>query len=336
VTPTNPKMAIETTRELFNTLVKAGVQKDVLERESGIGLAILEKAESRYPVKSHLQLWNAGDTLLKNEDIGIQMGSVSNPYNRGIVGLNFAASPDLEVAIINKIRFTKILADHINLEFYKTSTSFSVHYSILEGYFHRLEIERVFSGFLNWVRTFVNSKIYPTRLSFQYSSPESIDLYTKHFRCPMVFDEAVNSITFDIKLLASQNNQFNEYLYSILQSRAEDILSKLGCYPSFVKDVQSMIAGRLCNGNFLVEDIAASLNMSKRTFHRRLADENVTYQGLLDDVRKEMTVSYLAKDECSVKNVPFLVGYADARSFNRAFKRWFGNSVNQYLQSAAV
>lgn len=330
ITKSDPKMAIETTRELFNALVNASAPKGSLLKESGIDLTELEESESRYPVKYHLNLWDAGEKLLRKNAIGIQMGSCSDPYSRGIVGLAFAASANLEEAISNKIRYTKILADHIDLGYEKGTDTFSINYSILEGYFHRNEIERVFAGFLNWVRVFVNNRVYPKRLSFQYAKPENVEAYEKHFQCPMTFDSPDNVIAFDIKLLDYQAKQYNEYLYSILKARADKILTTLDTNANFIENIKSMIAGRLSNGNFSIDDIASSLNVSKRTLHRKLSDENVTYQALLDDMRKKMAISYLTEGACSASNLPYLVGYSDTRSFNRAFKRWTGQSVSEY------
>lgn len=77
------------------------------------------------------------ELLLPLSASGLKMGARSDPYNRGIVGLIFTASANLEQAVGDKIRYTKILADHISLKFEKNGDEFSITYSILEGYSHR-------------------------------------------------------------------------------------------------------------------------------------------------------------------------------------------------------
>ncbi len=325
-----PKMAIETSRELFTTLLAYGANKPRLVEMAAIDLAELETSDGRYPVAKHLDLWKAGENLLQLAAIGLQMGSNSDPYNRGIVGLVFTASANLEEAVANKLRYTKILADHISLEFEKSQDTFSITYSILDGYFHSYEIERVFAGFLNWVRIFVGQKINPVRLSFQYAEPAHSDAYKKHFQCPMLFDQPTNTITLPINILGVENRKNNDYLYQILKEHAENVLSKVDVQVNFVDEVRGMIAGRLCHGNFSAEEIAASLKISKRTLNRKLNDENTTYQAILDSIRKEMAISYLEQGECSVQTIPFLLGYSDSRGFLRAFKRWTGCSVKKY------
>lgn len=327
----HPSMAIETTKELYRTVLEFGADKTQLESQSNIRLDELDKSDARYPVCAHLKLWQAAERLLPLEAIGLKMGSKSDPYNRGIVGLIFTASKDLRQAVDNKIRYTKILADHISLAFEKNGDEFTITYSILEGYFHRYEIERVFAGFLNWVRTFVGHKVVPVRLGFQYAEPCHVAAYKKHFQCPMLFDQAKNTITLPADILKHENKQHNDYLYGVLKEHAEAILSKVDVPVNFVDNVRDMIAGRLCHGNFSVEEIAASLKIGKRTLNRKLSDEGMTYQGILDDIRKDMAISYLEQGECSIQAIPFMLGYADGRGFLRAFKRWTGCSPKQYL-----
>ncbi|HBR98512.1 MAG TPA: hypothetical protein DD979_14215 [Gammaproteobacteria bacterium] len=323
-------MAIETTRELFSRLLDCGVDADVLVAKSGIALDQLKPAEKRFPVAKHLSLWQAAEDLSDHSALGLSMGAASRPNNRGIVGLVFAASRDLETAVGNKIRYSKILADHISLELVKSQNEFSISYSILGGLFHRYEIERVFAGFFNWVRIFVGQNIAPTRLLLQYSEPDNTDAYAQHFPCPVLFDQAQNTITFSNDIWHCQNPQYNDYLYSILQSRAEEILGRLNTQADFISSVHNTIASRLCTGNFKARDIADAHHISIRTFHRRLKEQGVTYQSVLDDVRKELALSYLQNGQCNQDTIPYLLGYSDQTAFQRAFKRWLGTSPKRY------
>jgi AraC-like DNA-binding protein len=328
----DPCMAVETTRELCRRIIDHGVDETVLLEKTGIDLVELGRSEGRFSVLSHLHLWRVAEELLPHQAIGLLMGSESNPSDRGIVGLVFLASRDLREAVQNKIGYTKILADHIDLEFTETSRCFDMNYSIMDGFFHRYEIERVFAGFFNWVRIFVGEKIYPVRLNFQYSEPASIALYKKYFNCPMFFDQPENSISFSKDLLSYKNKVYNDYLYGILQFRAESVLRSLDSHSDFLSDVRSTIAGRLSHGGFSAGEIARMSNLSLRSFHRRLKECEVTYQKILDDVRKDVAISCLNQKDCSNNTICSLLGYADSRAFQRAFKRWTGRSLKQYTQ----
>lgn len=329
----SPHMAVETSKELFNAIVSSGIDKTLLVAKSNIDITQLEESEKRYPVEQHLKIWQAAEELDSDSCIGLHMGQNSNPYLRGIVGLLFAASPNLQIAAQNKIKYTKILAEHVDLVLEEDDNYFALNYSIDEKYFHYYEIERVFSGFLSWVNHFVGEPIYPIKICCQFSPPKHVERYRSIFNCPIHFNHSANLIVFNKALYQVKNSQYNDYLYSILQARADKVLQELDTTIDFVNGVRSLIAGRLSSGNFSAEDIAASVNMSKRTFYRKLQEEGASYQNILDDERKKMALSYLRKPNSQIQNIAYLLGYSDQRSFNRAFKRWTQLSPSEYLRN---
>lgn len=57
-----------------------------------------------------------------------------------------------------------------------------------------------------------------------------------------------------------------------------------------------------------------------------MAAEGVTFQQILDDLRRRMAHSYLDGKKVSVNQTAFLVGFSEPAAFSRAFKRWTGAS----------
>jgi AraC-like DNA-binding protein len=73
-----------------------------------------------------------------------------------------------------------------------------------------------------------------------------------------------------------------------------------------------------------LEQVASHFNLSSRTLRRHLQARGLSYQGLLDEVRYEEARRYLTSTELGVDSIARLLGYAEARSFRTAFKRWAG------------
>ena len=69
--------------------------------------------------------------------------------------------------------------------------------------------------------------------------------------------------------------------------------------------------------------------MSGRTLRRRLADEGTSYHAIADEVRHGLAVAYLGDARISVTEIAFLLGFADAAAFNKAFRRWAGASPTE-------
>lgn len=75
-----------------------------------------------------------------------------------------------------------------------------------------------------------------------------------------------------------------------------------------------------------LQDLAAKLHVHPRTLGRRLEAEGMSFRILADDVRRRIALELLADPEATIDSVADRLGYADAASFSRAFKRWTGET----------
>ena len=121
-------------------------------------------------------------------------------------------------------------------------------------------------------------------------------------------------------------------LRQILEARADDVLSRLPARTGLAREVQRALASRGAGSDMRIEALARQLAMSPRTLQRRLAAEKVSYQELLDDVRKEAAARYLRESALAICEVAYLVGYSEPAPFHRAFKRWYGMTPENFRQ----
>ena len=70
--------------------------------------------------------------------------------------------------------------------------------------------------------------------------------------------------------------------------------------------------------------------MSVRTLQRRLVDSGTTFRSVSDEVRRQLALGYLADPAVSIAEVAFLLGFSEQRSFNRAFRRWTGETAGRW------
>lgn len=99
---------------------------------------------------------------------------------------------------------------------------------------------------------------------------------------------------------------------------------------SFSLRVRPLIAAQLARGRVRVEAVAEQLHMSRHTLYRKLKDENQTFLGLLDDVRREQALTYLQDARRPLVEVADLLGFSELSAFSRAFKRWMGKSPAEF------
>jgi AraC-like DNA-binding protein len=113
-------------------------------------------------------------------------------------------------------------------------------------------------------------------------------------------------------------------LRHVLEGHANAILERLPAGNSVVSEVQRALIPRVTGGDVRVQSVARELRTSARTLQRRLAEEGLTYQALVDGARKEAASRYLSNSNLAIGEVAYLVGFSEPAPFYRAFRRWFG------------
>jgi AraC-like DNA-binding protein len=76
--------------------------------------------------------------------------------------------------------------------------------------------------------------------------------------------------------------------------------------------------------------IAQRLCLSTRNLQLQLAQEGTSYKALLNQARQGLARSYLQQRKHSIKEIAFLLGFSDAATFTRAFRRWTGQSPGRF------
>ena len=100
----------------------------------------------------------------------------------------------------------------------------------------------------------------------------------------------------------------------------------------FATSLRWLIKGYLAEC-LTVYDYAELLGISERTLQRRLLSAGTSYKKLLDQARFEVARERLAKQNTSVTDLAFDLGYGELGNFTRAFKRWAGVSPRQFRMS---
>lgn len=86
----------------------------------------------------------------------------------------------------------------------------------------------------------------------------------------------------------------------------------------------------LPTGHCTADAIADQLNLHARTLQRRLAEEGVRCQDLIEQERRDQAARYLAEPGLQLHQIASLLGYAEQSTLNRSCRRWFGQTPREY------
>ncbi|MEM6631330.1 MAG: AraC family transcriptional regulator [Bacteroidota bacterium] len=171
-----------------------------------------------------------------------------------------------------------------------------------------------------------DSSFYPQEIWFRAAPPKKEGEIQRVLACPLHFEKGENALLFDKSLLSKPIVTSDYALLNVLVTHAEKKLKELAVNNNFYEIVKRCII-QMGNPEFpTISGIARHLNMSVRTFQRRLKAEGYSYKQVVDELRKEFAISYLHQPELSVSEIAYLLSYSDASTFIRSFRRWTGKT----------
>ena len=98
--------------------------------------------------------------------------------------------------------------------------------------------------------------------------------------------------------------------------------------------VEDAISSLLPHGRVVVDDVARSLGMSKRTLARRLSEEGSDFTEVLQQLRRYLAVRYLDDPKLHISKIAWQLGFTEVSAFTHAFKRWTGKAPSQMRRTA--
>jgi AraC-like DNA-binding protein len=140
------------------------------------------------------------------------------------------------------------------------------------------------------------------------------------------FGARCSGFVFDRLHLSQPLSSSDPKLRQVVRQLAERMLAELPATDTVGDRLRRVIARELPQGDPSSARAATLLQMSQRTLCRRLEQEGTSFRQLLDDLRRQLALEYLARRDLSVSEVAFLLGFSQAAAFHRAFKRWTGRT----------
>jgi len=174
-------------------------------------------------------------------------------------------------------------------------------------------------GLLCWLA----GRRVPIRVAhFAWPRPPHAAEYRRMFSPTLRFDAPLTALEFDAALLAARHAATAATLREFLRDAPQSVFLKQVGGAKWAQRLRS----RLRRGGDWpgVEAVAAEWGVSVATLRRRLTAEGTGWQPAIDELRRDLALRLLADPRHSIEAVAVQLGYVDARSLQRAFRRWTG------------
>ncbi len=185
---------------------------------------------------------------------------------------------------------------------------------------------------LKLARDVTGVSIVPAQVAFAHARPDDVSEHQRFFRVPVRFDTGTNTIIINAADAARALPGADAALSAIVRRRLDQVLPDvlLPTAASLSARVRRMLMEDLGQTTLTADSVARSLALSRRTLTRRLGEEGTSFRALLDDVRAELSRALLQDRSLSIADVAFFLQYSEPAAFHRSFRRWTGQTPQNY------
>ena len=163
---------------------------------------------------------------------------------------------------------------------------------------------------------------------FAWPRPSHAAEYRRMFGPTLRFDAPVTALEFDAALLAGRHAATPASLREFLCDAPQSVFLKRVGGSKWAQRLRN----RLRRGGDWpgVGTVATEWGVSPATLRRKLVAEGTGWQQVVDELRRDLAVRMLADGRRSVEQVAVSLGYLDASSLHRAFRKWTGAAPSAY------
>ena len=213
---------------------------------------------------------------------------------------------------------------------YKVVINPDMTWAILSDKTYMQTVNGVLAFSIREIESLILQKKSALKVHLPWIKPTDSSEYTRIFNTDVYFEQSEIAIYLDKKHVESTVINADYDLLRILVTHAEQKIQQLSSENGFSEIVRQSLV-KLIKPEFpTIDQVAAHLNMSARTLQRKLKQEGLTFQKMLNELRNDLAISYLKRDDLSIKEISYLLNYSEPSTFVRSFKSWSGSTPTAY------
>lgn len=164
----------------------------------------------------------------------------------------------------------------------------------------------------------------PHSVQFAFAAPRDVAPYRQFFRTQPRFDAERSALMFPSRLLERPLATADPLLYRFMEDRAHEMLSRAN--EDIAGQIKELLRQLVTTHDCTVDRAAKGLGMHVRTLNRALAATGTSFLQLREEARYQEARRLLQNTRMRAGEIGATLGYADASSFTRAFRRWSGDN----------
>jgi AraC-like DNA-binding protein len=316
---------------LWNILESYHEDPVAVFKRAGLDIEKMRIPGARYNKEKIAKLWEETGRLIEDPCFGLAAATSWHPSYLGTLGYAMLASSSLRITLERLVRFFSIITSVNSGELIEDAANKTLTFNFIykDTPLPSYREDAALALILSILRGNLQRTFSPISVSFKHSNRKCLKRYSDFFRSPVIFDAPISSLTLSLEIADQNLPSGNKELATLNDQIMSQYLAKLET-SSLRKRVQTIIIEHLPSGNITIENIARQLAVSRRSLQRQLHEEGETFTSLLEKTRQDIARQYVKDKQYELTEIAFLLGFSELSTFSRSFKRWTGQSPDQY------
>jgi AraC-like DNA-binding protein len=167
-------------------------------------------------------------------------------------------------------------------------------------------------------------------LRVDYSLPPLGSDTSRMYQAPVAYQQPHIGLRFDARWLDLPVVQNQQSLREFLAQAPANLLVRYRDPGTVTERIRRLLRRQLQDQGPSLEAVGQALGLTAATLRRRLREEGRGFQALKDELRRDAAIEYLGQPTLALADIALQLGFSDASTFHRAFKKWTGLAPGEY------
>lgn len=316
---------------MLRKLEDLGLSSTLVLNRAGLSGTLLSQEKLLLTTGELFSLYRAIAELSNDPAIGLRLGTEDRVERYDPIAIAALCTRSFRDALGRMARYKELTCpEKIELEEAGDECAVRFNFLLAKEEEPTLLIDVCFAWVLAVARRGIGHRLKPVRVEFRRTLANR-EIYESHFDCPVTFDAPRNALVFRTTDIDGAFQTYNADLLAAIAPQLEAELSQQHLSQNTISAQVKIALKRLIAGQRPgIRAVARDLHMSTRTLQRRLTEEGISFQELMQEARRELAHHYLLHSTLELNETAYLLGYEDANSFFRAFQSWEGTTPGQW------
>lgn len=316
-----------------------GLVREELVEISGVPPEDLRDPDTLVEYESLLRLWDVLLERFPDHWLGLEYASFISPTTLGVVGYACAHCRNLGEALALYTRYCRLADPKLVVTLERSDDMVRVTFNHAPRVEAMAEpMEMMLAAMILSARRMVPSSPPPEEVCFRHPRRHEARRYHEVFQAVVRFEAEWTGVCFSDSALTLPILGADPRMGKYLQQQVEAMDKARAPLPvtqPLDARVRTTIEQSLMSSTLDQASVARALGMSARSLQRSLQALGTSFSEQLDAVRRTRALSLLRDPQRSIREVAFMLGYADPRTFYRSFRRWTGRTPAEHRRDGS-